>query len=171
MKKVAVFGKPGSGKSQLSKQLASCTSLPLYPLDSLAYRANGERVPAEIFKAEHDAILQTERWIMDGLGPIDSFYQRLQAADTLIYIDLPYPLSYWFVTKRLLKALWQRPEGWPDGSSVVKGTLQSYKTLRLCPRFWNQALVQQLNELADGKSLHIITSIKQLNGFTLLHNS
>ncbi|GGY57471.1 hypothetical protein GCM10011297_32620 [Bacterioplanes sanyensis] len=128
-------------------------------------------MPAEIFKAEHDAILQTERWIMDGFGPINNFYQRLQAADTLIYIDLPYPLSYWFVTKRLLKALWQRPEGWPDGSSVVKGTLQSYKTLRLCSRFWNQALVQQLNELADGKSLHIITSIKQPNGFTLLHNS
>ncbi len=32
MKKIAVFGKPDSGKSTMSKQLALTTGIPLHPL-------------------------------------------------------------------------------------------------------------------------------------------
>jgi len=87
MNKVAVFGKPGSGKSTLSRKLATATGILLYSLDS--------------------------------------FWQRLEQADTLMYIDLPYRVSYWLVTKRLIKGLIVKPEGWPEGSSVFKGSLQS----------------------------------------------
>ena len=38
MKKIAVFGKPGSGKSTLSKKIASATGIQLHPLDSIAYK-------------------------------------------------------------------------------------------------------------------------------------
>jgi adenylate kinase family enzyme len=37
MKKVAVFGNTGGGKSTLSKQLAEITGLPLYVLDKIQY--------------------------------------------------------------------------------------------------------------------------------------
>ena len=98
MNKIAVFGKPGSGKSTISKALAAATGLSLHQLDSIAYKPNGELVEREIFKDVHDKIISSETWIIDGLGPIGAFNQRLDAADTLIYIDLPYAVSYWCVT-------------------------------------------------------------------------
>ncbi len=165
MKKVAVFGKPGSGKSTLSKQLAAQLDIPLHPLDSIVYHPNGDFVERDIYNQAHERILSSERWIIDGLGPIGSFYQRLDVADTLIYIDLPYEVSYWLVTKRLLKGILVKPEGWPEGSSLVKGTLNSYKTLKQCPLFWNDAFMQKLEGLSAGKSLYVIRSMTELDGF------
>ena len=113
----------------------------------------------------HERILSSESWIIDGLGPIESFKKRLDTADTLIYIDLPYPVSYWFVTKRLLKGLFVKPEGWPDGSSVIKGTIQSYKMLKLSPTFWNDDFRSRLELRAKEQEVHIIRSVSELNSF------
>ena len=165
MKKIAVFGKPGSGKSTVSKALALATGIELHQLDSIVYKANGEFVEREVFELAHESILKSESWIIDGFGPLSSFNTRLEAADTLVYIDLPYPISYWFVTKRMLKGLFVKPEGWPDGSSVLKGTLQSYKVLRLCPKFWNDDFLCRLEMMSANKSLCIIRSPSELNNF------
>lgn len=53
MKKIAVFGKPGSGKSTLSKALALATGIPLHQLDSIVYKKNGERVDSRSFDETH----------------------------------------------------------------------------------------------------------------------
>lgn len=169
MKKVAVFGKPGSGKSTISKALALATGIELHQLDSIVYKANGEFVEREVFDLAHDNIINSESWIIDGFGPLGSFNTRLEAADTLVYIDLPYPISYWFVTKRMLKGLFVKPEGWPDGSSVIKGTIQSYKALKLCPRFWNDDFRLRLELRAKEKEVHIIRSVSELNNFVRQH--
>ncbi|KPM01577.1 adenylate kinase [Vibrio splendidus] len=169
MKKVAVFGKPGSGKSTISKALALATGIELHQLDSIVYKANGELVEREVFDLAHDNIINSESWIIDGFGPLGSFNTRLDTADTLVYIDLPYPISYWFVTKRMLKGLFVKPEGWPDGSSVIKGTIQSYKTLKLCPKFWNDDFRLRLELRAKEKEVHIIRSVSELNNFVRQH--
>lgn len=165
MKKVAVFGKPGSGKSTLSKSLASATSIKLYPLDSILYKANGDLVDRKTYDEKHENILSSDSWIIDGFGPMESFNKRLEVADTLIYVELPYVTSYWLVTKRLFKGLFVKPEGWPDGSSVLKGTLESYKVLKLCPKFWNDSFMKRLECISANKSLHVIRSISELNSF------
>jgi adenylate kinase family enzyme len=169
MKKIAVFGKPGSGKSTLSKKLAAATGIRLHQLDSIVYTKNGNLVDQKTFEFKHANILSIDTWIIDGFGPIDSFNNRLEMADTLIYIDLPYFVSYWLVTKRLIKGLFVKPEGWPDGSSIVKGTLQSYKVLKLCPKFWDDAFLQKLKNASPNKSLYVIRSISELNNFVESH--
>ena len=165
MKRVAVFGKPGSGKSTLSQALAAITGLPLHQLDGLYYDKKGNRVESEAFEAAHDAILSSDAWLVDGFGTLASFNKRLDAADTLIYIDLPYKTSYWLVTKRLFTGFFTRPNGWPEGSSTFKGSWQSYQTLRLCPRFWNSAFSQRLQAMSAHKSVFIIQSLSELNQF------
>ncbi|KZZ47168.1 adenylate kinase [Thalassolituus sp. HI0120] len=167
MKKVAVFGKPGSGKLTFSKRLAEKANLPLIALDSLIYNPDGTSVERPVYTKAHDEILSSPAWLIDGLGPFSSFYQRLEAASTLIYIDLPYWLSYWLVTKRLIKGLFVRPAGWPEGSSVIAGSIQSYRFLRLSPQFWNAPLLLQLEQLAaekkSEKTMHHVRSLSQLN--------
>lgn len=96
-----------------------------------------------------------------------SFNERLAVADTLVYIDLPYSVSYWFVTKRLLKGLFVKPEGWPEGSSILKGTVNSYKTLKLCPKFWNDDFTSTVMEYSSSKEVYIIKTVSELNDFAL----
>lgn len=165
MKKIAVFGKPGSGKSTLSKKLASATGIQLHQLDSIVYKKNGDLVDRKAYDEKHQNILASESWIIDGFGPIESFHKRLESADTLIYIELPYLTSYWLVTKRLAKGLVVKPEGWPDGSSVLKGTMESYKVLRLCPKFWNDKFMRRLEKMSANKTLYVIRSISELDSF------
>ncbi len=165
MKKIAVFGKPGSGKSTLSKRLASATGIQLHALDSIEFKKNGDRVDRPMFDEAHEKLLAHDSWLIEGFGPVGWFYKRLEAADTLIYIELPYIVSYWLVTKRFLKGLFIKPEGWPDGCSILKGTLESYKVLRLCPKFWNDSFAQKLEEMSPDKTLYVIGSISELNNF------
>ena len=172
MKKVAVFGKPANGKSTLSKKLAAATGIKLHALDSILYKPNGDEVDRTDYERAHDNILSSDEWIIEGFGPmnsLESFNKRLKEADTLIYIDLPYLISYWLVTKRFLKGLFIKPEGWPDGCSILEGTLQSYKVLKLCPMFWNDSFMQKLEKLSVNKRLYVIRSVSELNRFIEKH--
>ena len=53
MKKIAVFGKPGSGKSTLSKNLALATSIKLHALDSILYKKNGALLDRKTYDKEN----------------------------------------------------------------------------------------------------------------------
>jgi adenylate kinase family enzyme len=72
MKRVAVFGNAGGGKSTLSKRLTQIIGLPLIVLDLVQYKPGGEKVPDEEYKTAHDEILQQDRWIIDGFGSLDT---------------------------------------------------------------------------------------------------
>jgi adenylate kinase family enzyme len=144
MQKIAVFGKPGSWKSTFSKRLALSTAIKYCPIDSIEYLKNGQRVAIEEYNKKHQELIAQKSWLIDGLGRMESFWTRIQAADTIIYIDLPYRVSYWWATKRLLISPFKHPNGWPEGSSVLKGTLASWKYLRLSPHFWNYKFYNKL---------------------------
>lgn len=165
MKRVAIFGKPGGGKSTLAKQLAAATGLPVVALDLLQYNSDGSQVSAEEFSQLHAQAIAQEHWIIDGLGTLPSFWQRLEAADTLVYLDLPYARHYWWVTKRLLASVVKKPEGWPEGSSVFKGTLASWRFLRLSPKFWTDDLFSKIQATAPNANIYRIQSVKQLKFF------
>ena len=171
MKKVAVFGKPGGGKSTFSKALSKATGIELYPLDLIEYHKNGEKVDTEEFLASYYEILAKDNWIIDGFVSLQLLEQQLEAADTIIYIDLPYYRHYWWVTKRFLKSPFVKPEGWPDGSSALKGTIVGYKVLKLSPKFWNNELLAKLRKQNSHKNFFHLTSVAELNGFMETNNS
>lgn len=142
MNKVAIFGSAGGGKSTLSKRLAEMTGLPLFALDLLKYKPGGGEVPYEEYKAAHDQLLQQAQWIIDGYGSLDTVLERLEVADTLVYMDMPVLLHYWWVTRRFLKGFVVPPKNWPENSPLIRGTLNSYYTVWLC----NQKLTPKYRE-------------------------
>jgi adenylate kinase family enzyme len=103
MKRVAVFGNAGGGKSTLARQLAEITRLPLYVVDKLQFKEGGAAVPHDEYLELHRDLLAQEIWIIDGYGDNTTVWERFGAADTLIYVDLTLPIHYWRVTKRLIK--------------------------------------------------------------------
>jgi adenylate kinase family enzyme len=165
MNKVVVFGKPGGGKSTLSRKLSAETGIKLCALDLIEYKKNGERVSPGEYSKKHADLIDIDNWIIEGLGTLESFWLRIDAADTLIYVDLPYYVHYWWVTKRLLKSYFVKPQGWPEGSSVLKGTLASWKYLRLSPKFWTPELFEEIQRRGKGKDIYRITSVKEINNF------
>ncbi|MEM1425209.1 MAG: adenylate kinase [Cyanobacteria bacterium P01_H01_bin.130] len=165
MKKVAVFGNTGGGKSTLSRRLAHITGLPWVPLDSIQYQTGGDEVPHAEFKVAHDALLQQDQWIIDGFGSLDTVWERLSVADTLVYIDLPLQQHYWWVTKRFLQGGWVKPAGWPENSSLLKGTLNAYNILWLCHRKLTPRYREYVNRAQATKQVYHVRSRRDVQQF------
>ena len=141
MKKVAIFGNTGGGKSTLARRLAELTRLPLYPLDLIQYRPGGGEVPRQDYLRAHADLLDKDEWIIDGLGCVAS------------------------VTKRLIKALFARPEGWPENSPVWESTINSYKVVWGCHRRLTPRYRQLVADVANSKRVHHIKSPTQIAAF------
>lgn len=165
MKRVAVFGNTGGGKSTLARRLAELTQLPLYSLDLIQFRTVGGKVPHDEYLMAHANILRREEWIIDGYGCVASAWERFSAADTLIYIDLPVFTHYWWVTKRLVKGLCVAPEGWPENSPLWSSTINSYRVVGLCHRHLTPKYRQLVDETAASKRVHHLRSPAQIRSF------
>jgi adenylate kinase family enzyme len=85
--KVAVFGKPGGGKSTLARQIAITANLPMQELGLLQYGKGRARVPDKEFLRRHAEALAQQRWVVDGFGNPLAFEAMLRAADALVYVE------------------------------------------------------------------------------------
>jgi adenylate kinase family enzyme len=165
MKKVAVFGNAGGGKSTLSKRLSEITYLPLYVLDKIQYQSGGTEVPHEDYKRAHQKILLTEGWIIDGFGCMETVWQRLDEADSLVFVDLPLYVHFWWVTKRLITGLFKPPEGWPEKSPILKSSMNSYRALWLCHKYLTPRYREYIKQAQSTKNVYHIRSPKQISQF------
>jgi len=165
MKRVAVFGNAGGGKSTLARRLSELTNLPLYSLDTIQYRAGGGKVPHDEYLKAHTDLVHREAWIIDGYGCVASAWERFAAADTLIYIDLPIFIHYLWVTKRLIKGLVVNPEGWPENSPMWSSTISGYRVIALCHRHLTPKYRQLVVEAVAAKRVHHLRSQRQMRAF------
>lgn len=165
MKKVAVFGNTGGGKSTLAKRLAELTHIPLYPLDLIQYRTGGGKVPHDDYLKAHAALLQRDSWIIDGYGCRESSWERFACADTLIYIDLPLFTHFRWVTKRLFMGLFETPEGWPEGSPMISSTMSSYRVLWLCHQYLTPKYRDLVSAVRQHKRVHHLRSAAEMEAF------
>ena len=165
MRRVAVFGNAGGGKSTLARNLAAVTGLPSYPLDLIQFRAAGGKVPDEEFAKAHAELLRRDAWIIDGFGSTATAWERFAAADTLVYVDLPLVRHYWWVTKRLIMSPLVKPEGWPEGSPVWSSTLDAYKVIGRCHRGLTPKYRQLVADMAASKRVHHLTSPAAMKAF------
>jgi adenylate kinase family enzyme len=172
MRKVAVFGNAGAGKSTLARRLAELTGLPLYPLDIIQFRGcyrpdekDGGKLTHEEYLKIHADLLSRDRWIIDGYGSIESMWERFDVADTLVYIDLPLLTHYRWVTARLVKGLFRNPEGWPENSPVWSSTLDSYRVVWRCHRGLTPKYRQLVADASTSKRVHHLKSPAEMKAF------
>jgi adenylate kinase family enzyme len=165
MKRVAVFGNAGGGKSTLAKRLAELTRLPRYPVDIMQWGAGGRTIPHEEYLRAHADLVRQDAWIIDGFGCAQSAWDRFSRADTLVYVDLPLATHYWWVTKRLVKGLWTDPEGWPENSPLWSSTMAGYRVIPLCHREMTPQYRQLAADAAGSKRVHHLKSPAEMTAF------
>ena len=109
MRKIVVAGTSGSGKSTLARQLSAVLGLPYTELDSLFHGPNWTPLPN--FEADVDRMTQAGAWVTEwqyaSVKPM-----LLERADTLVWLDLPFPLTLFQVTRRTIGRHLRRQELW-----------------------------------------------------------
>jgi adenylate kinase family enzyme len=95
------MGPPGSGKSTLARQLGAKHGLPVFHLDQAYHQPGWVPVAPAAFRAEVARIAALPAWVIDG-NYTDTIAPRLEAADTLIYLDVPAWLSLLRIARRTL---------------------------------------------------------------------
>lgn len=103
MQRVMIIGCPGSGKSTLARALRDVTGLPLYYLDQMYWNADRTTVSREVFCQRLGEVIAKDRWIIDGNygGTLE---MRMQACDTVIFLDYPVEVCLEGVRQRRGKA-------------------------------------------------------------------
>lgn len=99
-KRILVLGCVGSGKSTFSRALHALTGLPLIHLDRIWWRDDRTHITREEFDRELAAILQGDRWILDG-DYSRTYEVRFRACDTVIFLDYGPDVCMRGITERL----------------------------------------------------------------------
>ena len=108
---IIVLGTTSSGKSTLSKRLATILDLDLIELDLLHYEPNWKVVPDEVFLARVEAAIKAKKWIVAGSYHIarDLIWAK---ADFAIWLDYPLFWILWKLTSRTLRRWWTQELIW-----------------------------------------------------------
>ncbi|SDX27803.1 Adenylate kinase [Amycolatopsis xylanica] len=88
MRRVAVIGGSGSGKTTFADRLGQATGLPVTHLDELYWQPGWTQLPLPEFRARQEELVAHDRWIIDG-NYSSTMDIRLPLADTVIFLDLP----------------------------------------------------------------------------------
>jgi adenylate kinase family enzyme len=101
MERVVIFGRAAAGKSSLARTLGEITGLPVIELDKVFWQSGLQPLPPDKWASVQNRLIQNSCWIMDGdLGPYDVIDCRIQAADTIIFLDFPLAICAWRAIRR-----------------------------------------------------------------------
>jgi len=122
VRRVAVVGNSGSGKTVLGRALAERLEVPFVELDAIFHQPGWEPMPTADFRSRVEAIVDRESWVVDGnySAVRDLVWAR---ADTIVYFDLPRHVVMRQVVLRTLRRTVTREELWNGNREPLRGLL------------------------------------------------
>ena len=99
MDKIAIIGSPGAGKSTFARELGSILKIKVFHLDRLFWQY-GWKVKTRDTRIDIlQEIVREKQWIIEGTY-LSSSELHLNAADTIIFLDIPPLVCLWRLRKR-----------------------------------------------------------------------
>lgn len=164
MRKIAIVGSAGAGKSTLAQALGSILNIEVIHLDRHFWQPGWKERPQEARIEILQRLVQEEEWIIEGTYFSTSDI-RLKEADTIIFLDLPLFLCLWRVIRRRLgysKHKQSRPD-LPEGCSERLNWLYIVKVL-IFPYIGRKTLTRKFSEVACGEII-ALHSQKEVEAF------
>lgn len=166
MRRIAVVGPPGSGKSTLARRLGVALGLNIVHLDRLFWRPGWIPAPPDEFAAEHDCLVLSDGWVIDG-NYGSTMDVRFAAADTILYLDETSLRCTW----RILARMWRtRGTARPD---LNEGCLERV-TWECVPFAWytvtfnrrkRPLILSRMGAYGNGKAVLVLKGKRGVDGF------
>lgn len=162
MKKIAIVGPPGAGKTTLTNKLSSNLKIKAFHLDRLFWQRNWEKESKDDRIDILQQIIQEKQWIIEGTY-IHSTDLHLVEADTIIFLDIYSLRCLWQLIKRCYKNAGQPRRDIPEG---CKDKLTPYRILKVLTfRSRDRKTLQKILSGFDEKTIIRLQSKKEVEVF------
>lgn len=120
MRRVAVVGNSGSGKTTTSRILARTLCAPLIELDAIYHQPGWQPLPVEQFRRRVDQLTPARGWVVDGnySAVRDLVWPR---ADTVVWLDPPRRTVMWRLLRRTVRRTVTRQVLWNTNREPMAG--------------------------------------------------
>ena len=159
MKKIIIIGSGGAGKSTLARKLSDITEIEIVHLDKLFWQPGWVSITREELADKVKGIVQGDSWIIDGnySGTMD---MRMEAADTIIYLDFPTIVCLWGICKRLMMYSGKRRPDMTEGCNE-KIDWEFFNWVLTYRRRNRKKLLAMLDKYAENRKIFILKSRRQ----------
>lgn len=172
MKRIAIIGPKGSGKTTLAHHLCSIVNVEVIHADAILGQSTETVTTESHSKNRLESYLQQPAWIIEGDGdptnPNFIYERRFAAADTIIWLDLPHSVCVWRLVKRLFQ---QEGRLRKFFLSNYPGNIQKYGVVQGLIQTWNyikqeRSLVREkIDQCCGDKRVFILRSPSEVNDF------
>jgi adenylate kinase family enzyme len=155
VRKIAVVGPIGAGKSRLASELGKLLGIRVLHLDTLFWKPGWVPTPRDEFEAMQRRELATDSWIVDAQFD-DMLPDWVYGADTVVFVDISLGRSLWRVSKRRLNR--QASVGTPVGEpgALHRSLLKFARNQWQYRRTVRQELLAELARERDGRRVVIL---------------
>ncbi|MEV5862171.1 topology modulation protein [Streptomyces sp. NPDC052071] len=102
MRKVAIVGCGGSGKSHVARELGRILDAPVTHLDAAFYDEEWNALPTDKFTDVQRELVSQPRWVIDG-NCNSTLQVRLEACDTVVLMDVSTVAALYGIFSRQLR--------------------------------------------------------------------
>jgi len=148
--RVFVTGNAGSGKTTFAVSLADRLSLPYHGIDGVVWQEGWRRIPQQEEDAMINALAAADAWVIDGISdPI------LQAADVVVFLDVPRSVSAWRAMRRSVRYLFRSRPGLPARCPEVLVIPKLTRIIWQFPRHIRPRILSEMDRRPNGTFIHL----------------
>lgn len=163
VRRVIVIGPGGAGKSIFSRRLGALLGLEVIHLDAEHWGAGWVEMPKDEWRNKVRRLAARDSWVMDG-NYSATLDVRLEACDTVVFLDLPRALCVWRVFKRVVTYRRGRRPDMAEGCDE-RFDLKFLLWVWNYPRRTRGRVLRLIEEHARGKRVYRLRTRAEVEGF------